>query len=194
MIENVASIGLTSSNNLQTLQHQYPIHKANDEDVLKFNLELNAGDKTPPIFETTEKVKAVPETNKSIFDFVASMDKSYHNAYSTMQTTSADLRAFRTTPKEDGLAKGVSVRTEFEPDLLNNDPVRTPEDVNSSTANQYRQLLSEMKENQTNTLKMMNDMSDWAMQVRTFSSNMKVIGAAVGQINQGFKTLFTSSG
>ncbi len=188
-------VTLVHGNNIQTYQQQYPIQKADEEDVLKFRLELGKDAKIPPIFEAVDKTDSIQVTNnKTVLGLIQSMDSNYH----TVLTDMKELRDQKTNLKLKGLSsfneESEAVRTRSSSDILGEEFVRTPEDPENKSRVNYKELLANQAENQGRAMQMLHDMTNKTISAQMFLSNVKFIGAAVSQVSQGFKTLFRSSG
>lgn len=173
---------------------QYPIQKANDQDVLQFRLELEPNSKVPPIFEVTNKEIERVKDDRSVLGLVKNMDSDYQQVLTNMKdlrrsTKSLEFKAFDSFGSMDE-----AVRTQYSGGLRDASGVRTPNDVRNEDTFSYKELLADQKENQTKTMEMISDFSHKTMAHMMFMSNIKVIGTAVTQVSQGFKTLFRSSG
>lgn len=191
MLENMVPVTLIHGNNIQTPQ-QYPIQEADEQDVLKFKLEVQAGAKTPPIFEVTNKATAV--TNEgTVLGLVQNIDANYHNVLTSMK----DLRHQEISLKFKGMVSSnevEAVRTRSTADIIGDEFVRTPDEVSNRDRARYKELLANQEENQTKAMELIHDMTNKTIGAQMFLSNLKFIGAAVSQVSQGFKTLFRSSG
>lgn len=195
MFESVALVNTLGGQNIANNQQQYPIQKPEQDDILKFQLELKDANKgLPPIFQVVED-KGVGEINKGIMSHIRNTDSNYHNILTGMSNLSSEVSElkFKTISQNDRGA--VAVRTEADIDILSeNNFVRTPDDISSKTSSRARELLDIQGENQTKALEMMHDMTNWTVRTQMYFSNIKIIGTAITQVSQGFKTLFRSSG
>ncbi len=185
-------VTLVHGGSIQTAQ--YPLQKAEEQDVLKFKLELGSSSKVPPIFEVTNKEVDILRNDKSALGLIKNMDSDYHQVLSNMKelrssTTNLDFKAFESLGTKDEV-----VRTQYLSSITGGDSVRTPTDVNNDDRSVYKELLADQKENQTKTMEMINDFSNKTISHLMLMSHIKVIGTAVTQVSQGFKTLFRSSG
>ncbi len=183
---------LSHGGGIQTAQ--YPLQKADEQDVLKFQLELGANSKVPPIFEVTNKEVDILENDKGVLGLIKNMDSDYHQVLSNMKelrnsTTYLKFKAF-----ESKGAKDEVVRTQYSSNMIGGDSVRTSSDIHHNDRSVYKELLADQKENQIKTMEMMHDFSNKTISHLMFMSHIKVIGTAVTQVSQGFKTLFRSSG
>jgi hypothetical protein len=192
MLENMVPVTLVHGNNIQTTPQQYPIQEADDLDVLKFKLELEAGAKTPPIFEVTNKASAVINEG-TVLGLIQNIDTNYHHVLTNMkdlrhQEMSFELKGMVSSDEVD------AVRTRSAADMIGDEFVRTPDDVSNRDRARYKELLANQEENQTKAMQLIHDMTNKTIGAQMFLSNLKFIGAAVSQVSQGFKTLFRSSG
>lgn len=193
MLENMVPVTLIHGSYIQTTPQQYPVQEANEQDVLKFKLELRAGEKTPPIFEVTKEATAV--INKgTVLGLIQNIDTNYHHVLTSMK----DLRTQETDFKLKGMvssnAEFEAVRTRSAADTIGDEFVRTADDVSNRDKARYKELLANQEANQTKAMEMIHDMTNKTIGAQMFMSNLKFIGAAVSQVSQGFKTLFRSSG
>jgi small nuclear ribonucleoprotein (snRNP)-like protein len=194
MIENVVPVNLVHGNMIQANQQQYPIQKPEEQDVLKFKLELEPGAKTPPIFEATNKTVEVRKVDNTVFGLLKGVDNSYHHVLTNMRDLARDEKKldFKSLSLERGDFE--AVRTQPSNDIQGAEFVRTPDDIKNKDRARYKELLANQEENQLKAMQMMHDMTNKTIGAQMFMSNIKVIGAAISQLSQGFKTLFRSSG
>ncbi|HIO91498.1 MAG TPA: hypothetical protein EYG68_01480 [Leucothrix mucor] len=194
MVENVALVNTLSGQNIAN-QQQYPVQKPEQEDVLKFKLELHDSNKAlPPIFEAIDKSNNTGDISKGVLSHIQNADASYHNILTGMNGLSNDVSElkFKTL---SSTSEDFAVRTSADVSTFSNeDFVRTPDDVSNKSSSKVRELLDIQGENQTKALEMMHDMTSWTIRTQMYFSNIKIIGTAITQVSQGFKTLFRSSG
>ena len=195
MFEDVALVSTLNGQNIVNNQQQYPIQKPEEEDVLKFQLELNdTSKKLPPIFQVTDN-KSVNEIDNGIMSHIRNADSSYHNILTGMNNLSSEVSDLKFKSFSQNDKQLVAVRTETDINILSDkDFVRTPDDSSDKTSSRARELLDMQGENQTKALEMMHDMTSWTIRTQMYLSNIKIIGTAITQVSQGFKTLFRSSG
>ena len=195
MLENMVPVTLVHGSNIQTQQQYYPIQKADEEDVLKFKLELDKNARIPPIFEAINKVESVPVTNdNTVLGLIQNMDSNYHHVLTGMKELrdremNLELKSFSSFDEESE-----AVRTRSSSDILGEEFVRTSDDPENKSRVSYKELLANQAENQSKAMQMIHDMTNKTIGAQMFLSNVKFIGAAVSQVSQGFKTLFRSSG
>ncbi len=192
MLENAVPVILSHGGSIQPAQ--YPLQKAEEEDVLRFQLELGANSKVPPIFEVVNKEVDAPKNDRSILGLVKNMDSDYQQVLSNMKqlrrsTTDLEFKAFKPLGTKDEV-----VRTQYSSNITGGDSVRTSSDIHNDDRSIYKELLADQKENQRKTIEMMHDFSNKTISHLMLMSHIKVIGTAVTQVSQGFKTLFRSSG
>jgi hypothetical protein len=194
MIENMVPVNLVHGNMIQTNQQQYPIQKPEEQDVLKFKLELEPNTKVPPIFEATNKVFEVGKVDNTVIGLLKNVDSSYHHVLTSMRDLARDEKNLDFKSISASRNDFEAVRTQSSSDIQGNEFVRTPEDIQKGDKAGYKELIANQEENQLKAMQMMHDMTNKTIGAQMFMSNIKVIGAAVSQLSQGFKTLFRSSG
>lgn len=195
MFEDVALVNTLNGQSIANNQQQYPIQKPEEEDVLKFQLELiDTNKKLPPIFQAIEN-KSIGEIDHGVMGHIRNADSNYHNILTGMNDLSSEVSELKFKSFLEKDMEPVAVRTETDVDILSDkDFVRTPEDSSDKTTSRARELLDVQGENQTKALEMMHDMTSWTIRTQMYLSNIKIIGTAITQVSQGFKTLFRSSG
>lgn len=196
MFENVALVNTLSGQNIANNQQQYPIQKPEEEDVLKFQLELKDSNKAlPPIFEVVNKNNNVGEIDKSIASHIRNTDANYHNLLTGMNNLSSEVSELKFKSLSQQGESDFSVKTTSDvSNLSEKNFVRTPDESLNGHSSKARELLDIQGENQTKALQMMHDMTSWTIRTQMYFSNIKIIGTAITQVSQGFKTLFRSSG
>lgn len=190
MIENMVPVNLAVANP-QIANQQLPLQKPEEQDVMKFQLELKPDTKIPTILETTT---AAPEADNSVFGYVKGMESNYHQVLSGMNEViksdnNLDLNGESAFQKTED-----AVRTRANPDAIGDEFVRTPADAPIDGKVDYKELINRMEQNQSKAMTAMNDMNRWTVSAQMYFSNVKAVGAAISQVSQGFKTLFRSSG
>jgi len=197
MIEDVALVSTLSGQNIINNQPQYPIQKPEEEDVLKFQLELQDSNKPlPPIFEVVNKNNNTGEVDNSIMAHIRNADANYHTVLTGMQGLSHDVSELKFKSPSRSKEADFSIRTVSDTsNLSEKDFVRTPDDdISAAHLSKARELLDIQAENQTKALQTIHDMTSWTIRTQMYFSNIKIIGTAITQVSQGFKTLFRSSG
>jgi hypothetical protein len=194
MIENMVPVNLVHGGNVLPNQQHYPIQKPSEQDVLKFKLELGADAKTPPIFEVTNKAVEINKDDKTAFGLLQKVDSSYHRVLTSMNELASKEQSLTFKSISDAPSEVESVRTKSSRDIKGDEFVRTPDDIQNGDREGYKRMLDNQQENQLKAMQMMHDMTNKTIGAQMFMSNVKVIGAAVSQLSQGFKTLFRSSG
>ena len=115
---------------------------------------------------------------QAFLEKVQVMDNSYHSVLSQMQ----DLP---------------NLRQNLVTDRANNDVVqmRTYPEVASSTGatGQIESKAQNVADNILSAAEYQNHIYQWATKMEMWFSHMKIISSAVGQVSQGFKTLFQAS-
>ena len=197
MLENVALVQTLSGQNIANNQLQYPIQKAEENDVLKFQLEIEGSNKAlPPVFQAVDKNDNISSSsNGSLMSQIRNVDANYHNVLTGMNNLSSNVSEldFKSVSQKNEGDFAVRTPQDVEP-LQSSDFVRTPDDVSGQKVSGARELLDIQKENQTKALETIHDMTSWTIRTQMYFSNIKIIGTAITQVSQGFKTLFRSSG
>ena len=187
-------VNLVHGSMLQTNQQQYPIQKPEEQDVLKFKLELEPSGQVPPIFEAIDKVDKVKEADNTVFGLLKNVDSNYHHVLTSMSDLARDEKKLEFKSLSAARNEVEAVRTQSSGDVQGDAFVRTPEDVQNENQAGYKELIANQEENQLKAMQMIHDMTNKTIGAQMFMSNIKVIGAAISQLSQGFKTLFRSSG
>lgn len=187
-------INLVHGGNISPNQQHYPIQKPSEQDVLKFKLELGADAKVPPIFEATNKATEINKEDKTALGLLQKVDSSYHRVLTSMNELASKEQSLTFKSISDIRSNPEAVRTTSSSDVEGNEFVRTPDDIQNGGRNNYKRMLDNQEENQLKAMQMMHDMTNKTIGAQMFMSNVKVIGAAVSILSQGFKTLFRSSG
>lgn len=195
MFENVALVNTLSGQSAINNQQQYPIQQPEQDDVLKFQLEMKDANKgLSPIFQAIDSEK-IGEINKGVMGHIRSADSNYHDILTGMSNLSSEVSELKFRSLSQSDEGSVAVRTEADINTLSDkDFVRTPDDASDKPSSRARELLDIQGENQTKALEMMHDMTSWTIRSQMYFSNIKIIGSAITQVSQGFKTLFRSSG
>ncbi len=197
MLENVALVQTLSGQNIANNQLQYPIQPAEKNDVLRFQLEIEGSNKAlPPIFQAIDKKDNISSSsNGDLMSQIRNVDANYHNILMGMNNLSNNVSEldFKSISQKNEGDFALRTPQDIEP-LRNSDFVRTPDDVSEQKVFGARELLDIQKENQTKALETMRNMTSWTIRAQMYFSNIKIIGSAITQVSQGFKTLFRSSG
>ncbi len=196
MVENIALASTLGGQNIANNLQQYPIQKPEQDDVLKFQLELKDANKgLPPIFQAVDN-KSIGEASKGIMSHIRNADSNYHNILTGMGNLSSEVSELRFKSLSQSGKSSMAVRTEADigSALGDKDFVRTPDDISDSHSFGAKELLDIQDENQTKALEMIHNMTNWTIRTQMYFSNIKIIGTAITQVSQGFKTLFRSSG
>ncbi len=180
----------------QTNQPQYPVQMPEEQDILKFKLELEPGGKTPSIFEVTNQTAKIKEADKTVFGLIKNVDGNYHHILTSMSDLAREGKNLKLKSLSLSRAESEVVRTQSTGDIKGNEFVRTPEDGNGPNEQRtlYKELLANQEANQSTALDMMRLITNRTIGLQMFMANLKIIGAGVSQVSQGFKTLFRSSG
>ena len=192
----MALVNTLSGQNIANNQQQYPIQKPEQEDVLKFQLELKDSNKAlPPIFEVINKNNNVGEIDNSIASHIRNTDANYHTLLTGMNNLSSEVAGleFKSLSRQDDGDLSVRIASDVN-NLSDKNFVRMPDDGLDVHSSKAKELLDIQSENQTKALQMMHDMTSWTIRTQMYFSNIKIIGSAITQVSQGFKTLFRSSG
>ena len=194
MMENMVPVNLVHGSTPQTNQPQYPVQKPEEQDILKFKLELESGGKTPPIFEVTNKAANIKEADNTVFGLIKNVDGNYHHILTSMSDLAREEKNLKLKSLSVSRAESEAVRTQSAGDIKGNEFVRTPGDEQSEHRALYKELLANQEANQSTALQMMRRITNRTIGMQMFMTNLKIIGAGVTQVSQGFKTLFRSSG
>jgi hypothetical protein len=113
---------------------------------------------------------------QAMFEKIQGMDNSYHNVLSEYQGLSANWR--------DNVKIGSSKNDANE--------MRSYPEVQSgkSSSDQIQRMAQDAADNILVSATQQKQILRWGVKMEMWSSHMKIISAAVGQVSQGFKTLF----
>jgi hypothetical protein len=113
---------------------------------------------------------------QAIFEKIQGMDNSYHNVLSDYQDMSANWR--------DNVKIGSSKNDA--------DEMRSYPEIqdSKSSSGQIQRMAQDAADSMHASAEQQNQILRWGVKMEMWSSHMKIIAAAVGQVSQGFKTLF----
>ncbi|HPE58821.1 MAG TPA: hypothetical protein PLB10_00670 [Thiolinea sp.] len=141
--------------------------------------------RSEPVLQFVDGEKAASSGGlaEALIERASKIDASYHGLVDQMANRPS-LENYLSSPSGTGV----------QPDRIRTYPNVPATGGGDSLASSYDGIVDRMNASNNAALAYQNDLNQWSMSFRMWSTGVEVISAAASKISQGFQTLFRASG